>query len=191
MRHVIAILVAALLVGATLALRTVAQTNAHAVAAELTSPERWLVDRRLLAAGAGAVVGAVVFNVLTAPMGVVPFAGGALEAVPSSAGLGSRLTAVTAASGGMLVATWAYDKWTGHHSDYGYILTLGQGALAGVAAGNYLALGTLGTPPYYAGAAVANAAGVMASSAAQAASRVYVVGSAALGAWFADYLYRH
>jgi len=63
-------------------------------------------------------------------------------------------------------------------------------ALAGVAIGNFLTAGTIGLPPYYAGAGVANAAGAMATSAAQAASRVYVIGSGVLGAWVADWLYR-
>ncbi|MEA2739722.1 MAG: hypothetical protein QOH05_3029, partial [Acetobacteraceae bacterium] len=71
-----------------------------------------------------------------------------------------------------------------------YLAALGVGALAGVAAGNYLAIGTVGVVPYYAGAGLANAAGALASPAAQAASRVYVIGSAALGALAADWLYR-
>jgi hypothetical protein len=158
--------------------------------AEQTPSQSWLVDRRLLAVGAGAIAGAVAFNVLAAPLGTVPFAGGVLEAVPYSVALGSRLIAVTATVAGMLGATWVYDKWSGSHSDYRYLFTLGAGALAGVAAGNYLTMGILGTPPYYLGAAAADTTGAIASSAAQAASRVYVIGSAVLGAWVADYLYR-
>ncbi len=162
------------------------------VAATNSSPPAaaWPVDTRLLAVGAGAVMGVVAFNVLTAPLGVVPLAGGALAAVPVSAALGSRLIAVASAGAGALGATWLYDRWTGQQTDYAYLATLGAGALAGVAVGNYLAMGALGAPPYYVGAGVADAAGALASPAAQAASRVYVVGSAVLGAWAADWLYR-
>jgi hypothetical protein len=168
-----------------------AQTTPSAAATLRAPPsDNWPVDRRLLAVGAGAVVGVVAFNVLAAPLGTVPLAGGALEAVPYSVALGSRLIAVVSAGAGALGATWLYDRWTGSQSNYNYILALGAGAFAGVAAGNYLAMGIFGTPPYYVGAGVANAAGVMASSAAQAASRVYVIGSGVLGAWVADYLYR-
>ena len=156
-----------------------------------TSPSAPLVDSRLLAAGAGAITGIVAFNILTAPLGVVPLAGGALAAVPTSVALGSRLIAAVTAGAGVLGASWLYDRWTGTQSDYAYLLTLGAGALVGVAAGNYLSYGALGTPPYYVGAGVANAAGALASPAAQAASRVYVIGSGVLGAFVADYLYRH
>ena len=161
-------------------------------AATNSSPKAaaWPVDTRLLAVGAGTVVGVVAFNLLTAPLGVVPLAGGALAAVPYSAALGSRLIAVASAGAGALGATWLYDRWTGQQSDYAYLATLGAGAVAGVVAGNYLAMGTLGAPPYYIGAGVADAAGALASPAAQAASCVYVVGSAVLGAWAADWLYR-
>jgi hypothetical protein len=159
------------------------------VAATTTSEEP-PVDRRLLAIGAGAVVAVVAFNVLAAPLGTVPLAGAALDAVPYSVALGSRLIAVTTAGAGALAATWAYDRWTGHKSDYAYLLSLGAGALAGVAVANLLTAGAIGLPPYYAGAGVANAAGAMTSTAAQAASRVYVIGSAVIGAWVADSLYR-
>ena len=91
---------------------------------------------------------------------------------------------------GALAANWAYDAWNGTKSDYRYLVALGAGAIAGVVAGNYLALGTVGAPPYYLGAA-ADAGGELASTGAQAASRVYVIGSGVLGAWAADYLYRH
>lgn len=104
--------------------------------------------------------------------------------------MGSRLIAVATAGAGALGATWLYDRWTGTQSDYAYLLTLGAGALVGVAVGNYLSYGALGTPPYYVGAGVANAAATLASPAVQAASRVYVIGSAVLGAFVADYLYR-
>jgi hypothetical protein len=192
MPHAAPWLVAAAIGCATfIPLQASAQANAPA-AATVRAPaaDSWPVDRRLLAVGAGAVMGAVAFNILAAPLGTVPLAGGALEAVPFSVALGSRLIAVVTAGAGALGATWIYDKWTGTRSDYEYLLALGAGAFAGVAAGNYLAMGMFGNPPYYVGAGVADAGGVMASTAAQAASRVYVIGSGVLGAWVADYLYR-
>jgi len=149
------------------------------------------IDPRLLGTGAGAVVGIVAFNVLTGPFGTVPFAGGALQAVPYSIALGSRVLAAASAGVGALAGAWAYDVWNGTKSNYTYLVSLGAGAFAGVVAGNYLALGTLGVPPYYLGAAAAEAGGAMASTAAQAASRVYVIGSGVLGAWVADLLYGH
>jgi hypothetical protein len=160
-------------------------------AAQRVTQSAPLVDSRLLAAGAGAIAGVVAFNILTAPLGVVPLAGGALAVVPTSVALGSRLIAAVSIGAGALGANWLYDRWTGTQSDYAYLLTLGAGAVVGVAVGNYLSYGALGTPPYYVGAGVANAAGALASPAAQAASRIYVVGSAMFGAFVADYLYRH
>jgi hypothetical protein len=184
MRHVASLIIAASICCTTL-------IPSHASAQTATPPaDSWPVDRRLLAVGAGAVLGAVAFNVLAAPLGTVPLAGAALDPVPYSVALGSRLIAVVAAGTGAIGATWLYDKWTGTQSNYGYLLALGAGALAGVAAGNYLAMGMVGSPPYYVGAGAANAAGAMASTAAQAASRVYVIGSGVLGAFVADYLYR-
>ena len=109
-----------------------------------TGPENGYVDNRLLAIGAGAVVSIVAFNVLAAPLGTVPLAGGALEAVPYSVALGSRLIAAVSAGAGALSALWAYDAWNGTKSDYHYLVALGAGAIAGVGLGNYLALGELG-----------------------------------------------
>jgi hypothetical protein len=164
-----------------LGLALIGGTCAPAAAQRVTQPPPLaapLVDSRLLAAGAGAITG------------VVPLAGGVLAVVPTSVAMGSRLIAVVTAGAGALGATWLYDRWTGTQSDYAYLLTLGAGALVGVAVGNYLSYGALGTPPYYVGAGVANAAATLASPAVQAASRVYVIGSAVLGAFAADYLYR-
>ena len=176
---------------ATAAMAGAVLLSAPAIA-QTASPasDGWVVDKRLLAVGAGAVVGIVSFNILAAPLGTVPLAGGALEAVPQSVALGSRLIAATSIAVGALGANWLYDRWTGTQSNYSYLLSLGAGALAGVAIGNYLGAGVFGSPPYYVGAGLAEAGGVMSSAAAQAASRVYVVGSAVLGAWVADYIYR-
>jgi hypothetical protein len=154
------------------------------------SSDSTTLNPRLIATGVGAVMGAVTFNLLAAPLGTVPLAGGVLEPVAVDVALGSRLIAATATAAGALGANWLYDRWAGQSSDYKYLGSLAAGAIAGVAVGNYLSAGILGTPPYYPGAGVASAAGAVASSAAQAASRVYVIGSAVLGAWAADYLYR-
>lgn len=181
---------AACLLGATLLVPSLARAETLVVTPLEPSTTTSLVDPRLLAVGAGAVVGIVAFNVLTAPLGIVPLAGGALEAVPYSVALGSRLIAGATAGAGALVANYGYDLWTGTKSDYRYLVTLGAGALAGVAAGNYLAMGIVGTPPYYVGAGAVDLAGAMASTAGQAASRVYVIGSGVIGAWIADSLYR-
>ena len=159
-----------------------------AQAAEPASPGG--IDPRLLAAGAGAVVGVVAFNVLSAPFGTVALAGGALQVVPYSVALGSRLIAVVTAGAGALIANYGYDLWTGTQSDYAHLGALAVGAVAGVGLGNYLAIGALGTPPYFPGAGVAVAADQLAGAGAQAASRVYVIGSGVLGAWAADWLYR-
>lgn len=147
------------------------------------------VDPRLLVAGAGAVMGILAFNILSAPLGTVPLAGAALAPVPVDIALGSRLIAAMSGAAGAAAAAVAWDQATGEQHDYGRILALSAGALGGVAVGNML-YGPLGTLPYYAGSGVAagEAAG-LASSAAQAASRVYVIASGVFGAWVADYLY--
>ncbi|HYD69460.1 hypothetical protein [Azospirillum sp.] len=147
----------------------------------------WPISKTALATGAGAIVGIAAFNVLTAGLGTVPLAGGALAAVPYETALGSRLIAALSGGAGAVAGTAAYDAVTGERHDYGYVGALALGALGGVAAGNLLG-GSLGTLPYYAGAG-AEAVGVTASAAAQAASRVYVVTAGVLGAWAADWAY--
>lgn len=149
-----------------------------------------VIDPRLLAVGAGAIVGVVAFNVLTVPLGTVPLAGGMLAAVPGEIALGSRLIAAASGAAGALLATEAYTRWTDQTYDLSYVAALAAGALGGVAVGNILA-GTLGYLPYYPGAAgsVAATTAGYASSAAQAASRIHVIASGVLGAWAADYLY--
>ncbi len=136
------------------------------------------------------MAGALAFNILAAPFATVPLAGGILAAVPTEIALGSRLIAGMAAIGGALGATGIYDWVTGHASDYGRAAILAAGALGGIAAGNLLA-GTIGRLPYYVGAGeAASAAAGMASATAQAASRVYVVGWAVVGAWAGDLVWR-
>jgi hypothetical protein len=151
----------------------------------------WSIDPDLLFAGAGAITAIAAFNVLTGPLGTVPFAGAILAPVPYETALGSRLIAALSGGGGALAASFGYDAVTGESHDQMHLVTLGLGALGGVAVGNYLT-GTLGTLPYYPGAGVSAASiggAGMASAAAQAASRVYVIASAVVGAWAADWLY--
>lgn len=176
-----------LLAGTVLPSPAFAQPVAHT---DVAINQDWPVNRQLLLAGAGAIVGALAFNIFAAPFGTVPFAGGALEAVPQSVAVGSRFLGIAAGGVGAAAGTWVYDRWTGQHSDYAYIASLVVGGLAGVAVGNYLTVGVLGNPPYYVGAGLANSADVMTSSAAQAVSRVYVVTMGVFGAWVADWVYR-
>lgn len=143
---------------------------------------------RLFTIGSGALLGVTAFNVLTAPWGTVPLAGAALAGVPVTIALGSRLLAVMSAGAGAAVALWVYDRYTGQVFPANYVASLALGGLAGVAAANLLSAGTIGTLPYFAGSGAV--AGELASSAAQAASRVYVIGAGVMGAWVGDYLYR-
>lgn len=159
-------------------------------AAAATASTYWPVDPGLIAAGVGAVAGALAFNILAAPIATVPLAGGALAAVPVETALGSRLIAGLSTAAGAIGATALYDWTTGHVSDYGHAAMLAAGAMGGIAVGNLIG-GTIGTPPFYAGAGeAASLAAGMASATAQAASRVYVVGFAVLGAWAGDWMWR-
>ncbi|CAK0767697.1 membrane hypothetical protein [Azospirillaceae bacterium] len=65
-------------------------------------------DHRLLAVGAGAILGIVFFNMLTYPLGSVPFAGAPLSPTPVDIALGSRLVAAATAGGGALIAHYLY-----------------------------------------------------------------------------------
>lgn len=66
-------------------------------------------NKRLLAVGAGAVFGIVVFNMLTYPMGSVPFVAGPLAATPVDIALGSRFLATIV---GGVAALAAHDIYT-------------------------------------------------------------------------------
>ncbi|MEI6412990.1 MAG: hypothetical protein WCP34_01865 [Pseudomonadota bacterium] len=70
-----------------------------------------LLDHRLLTAGVGAIAGVVVFNMLTYPLGSVPFVAGPLAATPIDIALGSRRLAVFAAGGGALIAHYFYSYY--------------------------------------------------------------------------------
>ena len=148
------------------------------------------VSERLVTAGAGAIMGITAFNVLTAPIGPLPWAGAAVAPIPTATKLGSRLLAAGSAGAGAIGATWLYGKMSGQAVDMGYAITLVGGAAAGVAVGNVLSTGTLGTPPYYAGAGLAQAGGAIASTSAAAASRIWAVSTGVVGALAADYWYR-
>lgn len=144
---------------------------------------------RLGSAAAGAIAGVAAFGLLTSPLGSVPLAGAALEALPTSTVVGSRLIAVTTAGLGALAANWTYDQYTGERTDQVYALSLFAGALVGVAAGNLLLAGELGVPPYYVGAGAASAGGEIASLAMSATSRVVAVTTGVAGALAAHWLY--
>jgi hypothetical protein len=157
---------------------------APAVGADPGAP----VNARLAAIGAGAVLGVLAFNLLADPLGTVPLAGGVLARVPFATALGSRLIAGATAAAGALAAAYGYGQLSGRPIDLGYWTALAAGALGGVAVGNLLTGGTIGTLPYYAGAGAATA-GAAASASFQAASRVVVVGAAVFGTWAADWWY--
>src|SRR5262249_12410209 len=114
----------ALLVAGLVALAGAAPAMAQAATPAAPGDHSWPVSPQLLAVGAGAIAGVVVFNILAAPVGTVPLAGGTLEAVPSSVVLGSRVIAAATASAGAIAATYLYDKWMGYKRDYAYLLTL-------------------------------------------------------------------
>lgn len=80
--------------------------------AEVVSVGTVKFDKRLLAVGAGAVFGIVVFNMLTYPMGSVPFVAGPLAATPVDIALGSRFLAAMVGGGSALVAHYIYTAST-------------------------------------------------------------------------------
>jgi len=65
-------------------------------------------DHRLLAVGAGAIIGIVVFNMLTYPMGSVPFVAAPLDPTPVDIALGSRVLATFAAGVSALAVHYLY-----------------------------------------------------------------------------------
>lgn len=146
---------------------------------------------RLLSVGAGAMLGVAAFTAATYALGPVPFVGGAaIEAVPVSVMLGSRLIAAASAGLGAMTGAWIYDTATGHHTSARYALTLFSGAAAGVAAVNLLTDGALGSIQGAIGAGVLEAGGAIASTAAATTSRVSAVVGGVAGALLADRWYR-
>lgn len=154
-------------------------------------------DHRLLAVGAGAIVGVVTFNMLTYPLSSVPFVAGTLAGTPMDIALGSRLLAALAAGGSALAAHYLYvqtadgpaaqtpNQTLPTQSDPLYPLVLATGALVGIAAVNVLTYG-LGTLPL--AVSIETTAPII-SPAAAAASRIFIVTSGVFGAWIADALY--
>lgn len=68
-------------------------------------------DHRLLAAGAGAILGIFFFNILTQPTGTLPFMSNPLMPNPKDIMVGSRLLAALTGGTGALIAHYAY-HWT-------------------------------------------------------------------------------
>jgi hypothetical protein len=158
-------------------------------AGRAAAAEHSWVNPRLLSAGAGAITGIASFNLLTAGVGAVPAAGAPLAAVPMDVALGSRMLAALSGGVGALAGVYVYESATGEKYETDYKLSLAAGAVGGVALGNWLSGWTGGLPLSGAATARASALGTFASSAGQAASRVYVVTAGVLGAWVADALY--
>ncbi|CAK0768290.1 membrane hypothetical protein [Gammaproteobacteria bacterium] len=67
-------------------------------------------NHRLLAAGAGAIIGIVTFNMLTYPFGSVPFVAAPLDPTPIDIALGSRVFATLVAGTGALIAHYLYGQ---------------------------------------------------------------------------------
>ncbi|CAK0756774.1 membrane hypothetical protein [Gammaproteobacteria bacterium] len=93
----------------------VAGTLASPVLAAQTAPpaptaveEKMPSDHRLLAVGAGAIIGIVVFNMLTYPMGSVPFVAAPLDPTPVDIALGSRVLATFTAGVSALAVHYLY-----------------------------------------------------------------------------------
>ncbi|MEI6985916.1 MAG: hypothetical protein WCK65_07300 [Rhodospirillaceae bacterium] len=68
-------------------------------------------DHRLLAVGAGAIVGVVIFNMLTTPYGSVPFVAEALAPTPTNIARGSRVLATLTGGAGALAAHYIYSAF--------------------------------------------------------------------------------
>jgi len=66
-------------------------------------------NHRLLAVGAGAIIGIVTFNMLTYPFGSVPFVAAPLDPTPVDIALGSRVLATITAGTVALIAHYLYE----------------------------------------------------------------------------------
>jgi len=69
-------------------------------------------DHRLLAVGAGAIIGIVMFNMLTYPFGSVPFVAAPLAPTPIDIALGSRVVAALTGGTGALAAHYLYGMFS-------------------------------------------------------------------------------
>ncbi len=90
------------------ALPLIAPTTVYAAQSAAQASEEDKSSHRLLAVGAGAIVGIVVFNMLTYPLGSVPFVAAPLDATPVDIALGSRVLATITAGTGALIANYLY-----------------------------------------------------------------------------------
>jgi hypothetical protein len=82
----------------------VSPVTAYAAPAEESAPNH----NRLMAVGAGAIVGIVAFNMLTYPLGSVPFVAAPLAPTPTDIALGSRVLATIVGGTGALIAHYIY-----------------------------------------------------------------------------------
>ncbi len=108
MSRLATVFLAASLVALPAASYGAAPAAAPAPAAEKSEPAAAHSDHRLLAVGAGAIVGVVLFNMLTYPLGSVPFVAGPLASTPVDIALGSRVLASITGGTGALVAHYLY-----------------------------------------------------------------------------------
>jgi hypothetical protein len=92
-----------------LAFSGTAQAAQNAPAAQHESEWGSGGNHRLMAVGAGAIVGIVVFNMLTYPVGSVPFVAAPLDATPTDIALGSRVLATMVGGAGALIAHYLYE----------------------------------------------------------------------------------
>lgn len=170
--------------------RVYAVTSAVAGAwiADYLRPADATPRERLWAVGAGAIAGSSVFNLLTGPLGVLPWAGAAIDPIPLSTVVGSRIIAVGTAGLGAIGATWLYDQAVGQATDLTYAGVLLGGALGGVAVTNLLTTSKIGQLPL--GPDLIPYGGQIANAATAVASRAWVITSAVGGALVADWWYR-
>lgn len=89
-----------------------AESQVAAATATDAESEAMGPNRRLLVMGAGAIVGIVVFNMLTYPLGSVPFVAAPLAATPVDIALGSRVLATLVAGAGALATHYWYTSET-------------------------------------------------------------------------------
>lgn len=109
MRRLTFVVLAAFL---TLSTALVSTSAGAAASGDITTAGPIKMNQRLLAVGAGAIVGIVVFNMLTYPMGSVPFVAGPLAATPVDIALGSRFLAAMVGGTAALGAHYIYTATT-------------------------------------------------------------------------------
>ncbi len=85
------------------------QAHAQGEAASQTQLTAADQPHRLLAAGAGAILGIFFFNLVTTPFGAVPWAQAALVPAPKDLAVGSRIFATLAGGSGAIIAHYLYN----------------------------------------------------------------------------------